>query len=245
MERIKCEISYDGTLFSGYQIQPNKRTVQLEIEAVLERMHKGNYTKVIASGRTDTNVHAKGQVIHFDSTLSLPSDHWKKALNAQLPNDIVVNAAMKVNQDFHARYDVKQKEYRYRIYRGKDRNVFLRNYSYHFPYLVDLQDIRKAITYLKGTHDFTSFSSARSEVKDKIRTIYEINIIESEKELEFQFVGNGFLYNMVRILVGTLLDVGQGKILASDIKKILKAKNRSLAGKTAPGQGLYLWEVFY
>lgn len=245
MERLKCIISYDGSRFSGYQIQPNARTVQLELENTLQKIHKGETVKVFASGRTDATVHAVGQVIHFDSSFQLTEESWKKALNSLLPDDIQVLEVNKVNDEFHARFDVVNKEYRYKVLLTPDRDVFKRQYSYHFPYPLDVDLIKEAMQYLKGTHDFTSFCSAKTEVEDKIRTIYEIDCIPEEDELIFRFVGNGFLYNMVRILVGTLLDVGQKKIKPTEMNLILEQRNRAYAGKTAPGHGLYLWKVHY
>jgi tRNA pseudouridine38-40 synthase len=245
MKRFKCVISYDGSNFSGYQVQPNARTVQLELENTLRKMHKGDIIKVFASGRTDATVHAVGQVIHFDSPLSLPAESWKKALNSLLPNDIQVLEVVKVDDSFHARFDVLKKEYRYKVLVAPEKDVFKRQFSYHFPYPLDLSLVEEASQYLKGTHDFTSFCSAKTEVEDKIRTIYELDYIKQGDELVFRFVGNGFLYNMVRILVGTLLDVGQKKIIPTEVKRILEQKNRAFAGKTAPGHGLYLWKVYY
>ncbi|MFT4415752.1 tRNA pseudouridine(38-40) synthase TruA [Fredinandcohnia humi] len=245
MNRLKCIIGYDGTNFSGYQIQPNKRTVQADFERTLQKMHKGDLVKIVASGRTDANVHAVGQVIHFDSNLEIPETSWKRALNSMLPEDIQVHSVEFVKEDFHARFDVKAKEYRYKLLLSKDRNVFKRNYAYHYPYPLDFNAMNNATSYLVGTHDFTSFCAAKTEVKDKVRTIYQITIDQQEEELIFSFIGNGFLYNMVRILVGTLLDVGRGHIPAVKMKEILAQKDRSYSGKTVPGQGLYLWEVFY
>ncbi|MCA1032795.1 tRNA pseudouridine(38-40) synthase TruA [Bacillus timonensis] len=245
MTRIKCIITYDGTYFNGYQVQPNKRTVQEEIENVLTKMHKGKHVRIVASGRTDASVHAVGQVIHFDTPLSIPIEKWTTALNAMLPNDIAVLSCEQVHDDFHARFDVREKEYRYKILLSDKKDVFKRNYLYHFPYKLDVQLMNKAIQYLTGTHDFTSFCSAKTEVKDKVRTIYNIEVLVEGKELTFRFIGNGFLYNMVRILVGTLLNVGQGIIQPEEIKSILEKKDRTFAGKTVPGHGLYLWQVQY
>ncbi|KAA0544071.1 tRNA pseudouridine(38-40) synthase TruA [Bacillus sp. BGMRC 2118] len=246
MQRIKMIVSYDGSDFFGYQIQPNRRTVQSEIEGALKTMHKGNDIKVYASGRTDAGVHAVGQVIHFDSPFMIPANKWKIALNSLLPNDISIHHSQVVSNDFHARFGVLRKEYRYKIETNQDRNVFTRNYVYHFPYALDYVSIKEAIKYLVGTHDFTSFCSAKTEVEDKVRTIYEIEFSEDrDGELLFRFVGNGFLYNMIRILVGTLLEVGQGIKKPIEILEILEAKNRQKAGKTVPGTGLYLWKVYY
>lgn len=246
MPKIKCIISYDGSNFFGYQVQPNKRTVQHEIERALEQIHKGSTIRVYASGRTDTGVHAKGQTIHFQTSLQIPGDRWKKALNALLPDDLYVIHSEIVADDFHARFHVKEKEYHYVILNREEPDIFRRNYVYHFPYKLNVERMVEACRYLEGTHDFTSFSSARATVKgDKIRTLYEVSCHVKDEEIKFVFRGSGFLYNMVRILVGTLLEVGQEKIEPITIKQILEAKDRKFAGKTAPPQGLYLWQVHY
>jgi tRNA pseudouridine38-40 synthase len=245
MPRYKCTIAYDGMAFAGYQIQPEKRTVQYELEAALGKMHKGRQVKVIASGRTDAGVHAKGQVIHFDSANELPPENWKKALNSLLPSDIVILDVQKATDAFHARFDPIGKEYRYVITREQLRDPFKRKYAYHYPYSLDLDAMRKATDYLVGTHDFTSFCAANTNVIDKVRTIHEIELDEDGDSLIFRFVGTGFLYNMVRILVGTLLEVGSGKRRACDMQEIVAKQDRQFAGRTAPGHALYLWKVFY
>jgi tRNA pseudouridine38-40 synthase len=245
MNRYKCIISYDGSGFSGYQVQPNKRTVQSQIEAVLAKIHKGSDVKIAASGRTDAGVHAKGQVIHFDSPLSLPAEKWELAINSMLPEDISVISVEKADSTFHARYDASGKEYRYFLYQSQKRDPFQRNYAFHYPFPLNLALMRKASIYLLGTHDFSSFCSARTEVEDKVRTIETIEILQDGERISFRFIGNGFLYNMVRILVGTLIEVGSGKRQPEEIVEILEKKDRRYAGKTAPGQGLYLWKVFY
>ncbi|MBL3645165.1 tRNA pseudouridine(38-40) synthase TruA [Bacillus sp. RHFB] len=245
MPKYKCVIAYDGTDFAGYQVQPEKRTIQSEFEAVLAQMHKGTIIKVTASGRTDSGVHAKGQVLHFESPLTFPTENWIKAFSALLPTDIIVLEVDIVPDDFHARFHTTGKEYRYIVARSKLRDPFKRNYAYHYPYPLNMEAMREAISYLIGTHDFTSFCSAKTEVVDKVRTIKEMDFEEGDEFLVFRFVGEGFLYNMVRILVGTLLDVGSGKMSPHDMSGILDKKDRSFAGKTAPAQGLYLWKVFY
>ncbi|MGM9924213.1 MAG: tRNA pseudouridine(38-40) synthase TruA [Bacillus sp. (in: firmicutes)] len=244
MRRVKCTISYDGTLFSGYQVQVDKRTVQGELEKVLAVMHKRD-VKVVASGRTDAGVHAYGQVIHFDTSLQLPAENWVKALNAMLPDDISILAAEYVPADFHARYGAEGKQYRYVMDLGKIRNPLKRNYSYHYPYPLDVDRIRQAIPYVVGTHDFTSFSAVRTDVKDKVRTIYRIDCTLEGNELTFTYIGNGFLYNMVRILTGTFIEVGNGRREPEDLQAMIASMDRAAAGKTAPAQGLYLWEVYY
>jgi len=245
MERIKCTIAYDGTDFSGYQVQPNGRTVQGEIERILTRMHKGQPIRIVASGRTDSGVHAKGQVIHFDSTLNVPVDGWLKALNAQLPKDIQAVMVEKVTRDFHARFNSKMKEYRYRILNRPERDLFRRNYVHHVSDVLDVKKMQEAAEYFIGEHDFTSFCASGTSVQDKVRTIYELDVITAGDEIVVRVVGNGFLYQMVRIIVGTLLEVGKGKMDPGHIKDILVAKDRRSAPATAPPQGLYLWQVNY
>lgn len=246
MQRYKCIISYDGSEFSGYQVQPNKRTVQRELEAVLAKMHKGNPIKVTGSGRTDAGVHALGQVIHFDSPLSIPEHKWVIALNTMLPEDIAVRSVQEVNESFHARFDAVGKEYRYVLYLSSMRDPFQRNFAYHYPYKLNIEAMREASNYfLGGPHDFTSFCSAKTDVVDKIRTIETIDMTLEGEILTIRFIGSGFLYNMVRILVGTLLEVGSGDRDPESITAILEKKDRSCAGRTVPGQGLYLWKVFY
>lgn len=244
MQRIKCIVSYDGTQFSGYQVQVDKRTVQSEIERVLAIMHKRD-VRVTASGRTDAGVHAYGQVIHFDTHLNIEAAKWPKALNAMLPEDIAILSAEFVSDSFHARYDAKGKKYRYVIDQSTIRNPLNRNYAFHYPYVIDMDRITEAIPFIKGTHDFTSFSSARSEVVDKVRTIHEIECVQEGSKITFTFTGNGFLYNMVRILTGTLIEIGNGTREPDDLIEILEKRDRTAAGKTAPAQGLYLCEVYY
>jgi tRNA pseudouridine38-40 synthase len=244
MQRLKCTMAYDGTDFSGYQIQPNSRTVQEEVEKALKKLHKGKEMKIFASGRTDAGVHAKGQVFHFDTNLEIPVEKWPIALNSILASDVAILDAEKVKPDFHARFDVKSKEYRYFINPTK-RDPFNRNYSASFPYPVDIGAIQAAMESLIGTHDFTSFCSAKTDVEEKVRTIYELELIEENGLLVFRFVGSGFLYNMVRIITGTLLEVGTGNRMSNSIPEIIGKKDRAFAGKTAPAQGLYLWKVKY
>ena len=245
MQRYKGIIAYDGSGFSGYQVQPNKRTVQLELETALAKLHKGTHVKVTASGRTDAGVHAKGQVIHFDSPLAIPEERWVIALNSLLPEDVSVISVEKVDHSFHARFSAVGKEYRYLLYLSDRRDPFQRNFAVQYPYSLNLQAMKEASQFFLGTHDFTSFCASNTDVEDKVRTIQTIECLEDRNMLMLRFVGNGFLYNMVRILVGTLLEVGSGRLEPADISTILEAKDRRLAGKTAPAHGLYLWEVYY
>lgn len=245
MQRYKCTISYDGSNYSGFQIQPKDRTVQGEIEKALRKLHKGIEIKIQASGRTDAGVHAKGQVIHFDSALDIPAEKWPVALNTLLPHDIVIADAVRVSEAFHARYNVTAKEYRYFIQLGERRDPFKRHYAYYYPYTLNVEAMREALTYFIGEYDFTSFCSAKTDKERKVRTVTGIKLTEEEDMLIFSFQGNGFLYNMVRIMVGTLLDVGRGKKSPQDIPMIIEKKDRKAAGKTASANGLYLWKVMY
>lgn len=245
MARYKCTISYDGADFYGYQVQPGKRTVQGELQRTLTEVHKGKTTRVSASGRTDARVHAVGQVIHFDTDYTIPAERWPVIMNQKLPNEIVVKSAEQVDDTFHARFGATSKEYRYVIDRAEFPTPFRRHYAFHHPLTVDLEMMRQAVGHFIGEHDFTSFSVAKSAVVDRVRTIERFDIIEQGSEWIFIVKGNGFLYNMVRIMVGTLLDIGSGKYHPDDIPAMLKAKDRSAAGKTAPPHGLYLWKVEY
>lgn len=246
MERVKCTISYDGTNFSGYQVQPNGRTVQREVEAALAKIHKGTAVRVVASGRTDAGVHAKGQVLHFDTNLQIPAENWKRALNALLPQDVRTRQAEKVQSTFHSRYDAAEKEYRYFVLNQADADVFRRHYSWHIDSPLSLPAIQEACRHLIGEYDFTSFCATGTDLKgEKIRTIYDASCYQEEEMLIFRFRGSGFLYNMVRILTGTMVEVGRGKRAAADIPAVIQAKDRTRAGETAPPQGLFLWQVTY
>ncbi|WP_077324014.1 tRNA pseudouridine(38-40) synthase TruA [Virgibacillus siamensis] len=246
MAKIKCIISYDGTNFSGFQIQPRQRTIQGELEKALRRIHKGEHIRIQASGRTDTGVHAKGQTIHFETSFNLPLYNWKMAINTLLPDDLYVHVVETAADTFHARYDVVEKEYRYYVWNKRGKDVFKQNYYYQFPYQLDMQEIKKACNLLEGEHDFTTFSSAKATIKgSKVRKMYEVSCQKNGSQIEFIFRGSGFLYNMVRIIVGALLDIGQGKRSASDITGLLEKKDRRLVGDTVPAQGLYLWKVTY
>ncbi|AIF42080.1 MULTISPECIES: tRNA pseudouridine(38-40) synthase TruA [Virgibacillus] len=246
MARLKCKITYDGSQFAGFQIQPRKRTIQGELEKALTKMHKGLPIRIQASGRTDTGVHAKGQVIHFDSDYDIPTVNWQKALNTLLPDDLYVKEVEMVPDTFHARYDVTEKEYHYYVLNIKEPDVFKRNYAYHFPYKLDVVEMQRACEYLEGFHDFTTFSSAKATTKgSKERMMFQVSCEKRGNEIEFIFRGSGFLYNMVRIIVGVLLDIGQGRRSPEDIEKLLEKKDRQLVGETVPPQGLYLWQVTY
>jgi len=248
MVRLRAVISYDGSQFSGYQVQPGKRTVQLELEKVLTKIHKGEAVRVVASGRTDAGVHATGQVIHFDTSYSLPMDRWRTALNVQLPKDIRVLSVDQVKDDFHARFGTTGKTYRYIWSLSEVHSPFERHYSVHVDrQRPDIERMRAASRHLLGTHDFSSFCASNTSVKDFVRTVHSIEFIwqEQSQQLHMIISGNGFLYNMVRIIAGTLWEVGIGKIGEEDLPFILQSCDRKNAGKTAPAHGLYLEEVRY
>ncbi|MFD1363558.1 tRNA pseudouridine(38-40) synthase TruA [Lentibacillus salinarum] len=246
MAKIKCVFSYDGTNFSGLQIQPQVRTVQGELEKALAKIHKGAHIPIHPSGRTDKGVHAKAQTAHFETDYRLTPADWKRAINSLLPPDIHVDKTEQVPDSFHARFDVLEKEYRYYILNDAEPDVFKQNYLYHYPYQVDIKKMQEAGKFFEGTHDFTTFSSAKADIKgSRIRTLYEVSCQLNGSEIEFVLRGNGFLYNMVRIIVGTLLDVGRGKQNPSDIAALFAMKDRQAGGDTLPPQGLYLWQVRY
>jgi len=233
---------YDGSMFNGYQRQPGQRTVQGEIEMALEKVCKTPIT-IHSSGRTDTGVHAMGQVFHFDSQLDIEQARYAKALNAILPKDIYVLESQQVHHSFHSRFHGKIKEYHY-LLSVNTYNPLKRNYVYYHRRSLNVEHMKEAMTYFLGTHDFTSFCGNLDEIT-KIRTIYQADLQNNNGELTLRFVGTGFLKYMIRIMVGTLIQIGEGKKKPEDIKMILKQKDRSLAGFTAKPQGLYLQCVKY
>ncbi|MFC7322224.1 tRNA pseudouridine(38-40) synthase TruA [Halobacillus campisalis] len=244
--RLKCRVEYDGTQYAGYQIQPNGNTVQAELEKALAKMHKGEKVKVTASGRTDSGVHARGQIIHFDTNLSIPPHNWKRALDSMLPQDIHIAEAEEAAADFHARYDTIGKEYRYFVWNSREPDIFKRHYTTHIKFPLNVEAMKKACRLIEGEHDFTSFCSSRTDLKgSKVRTIHRASIEQEGAELVFIFKGSGFLYNMVRILVGTLLEVGRGERNPEELQAVFEARERKAAGKTAPPHGLFLWQVDY
>lgn len=246
MTKIKCTVAYDGSQFHGYQVQPQKRTVQREIQNALARMHHGSTIKIVASGRTDAGVHAYGQVFHFESPLKIPLERWPRALNSLLPGDIYVRHAEAVPETFHARYDVKQKEYRYRLLTRPEPDLFRRAYTAHVAQPLDLEAMNQAAEAIIGTHDFSCFCAANTDVKDKVRTVFHLSVRrEKDDETVIRVVGSGFLYQMVRILTGTLLDVGKHKMAPERIAAIIAGGDRQAASATAPPQGLTLWKVTY
>ncbi|RMC23809.1 MULTISPECIES: tRNA pseudouridine(38-40) synthase TruA [unclassified Lactobacillus] len=246
--RYKMTLSYDGHLFHGFQAQPKQRTVQGTIESALEKMTKGQQVRIEGSGRTDAGVHALGQVIHFDYPGNkIPPQRMLCALNSMMPLDIVFNDCEIVNEDFHVRYSAKGKWYRYRLSLDRFVNPFKRFYTGHYPYQINVKKMQQAARDLIGTHDFTSFAASGGQIKNKVRTMYYINIRKDdiENEIIFDFICSGFLYNMVRILVATLLEIGNGKRPINDIPRVILAKDREQVRETAQANGLFLFHVFY
>lgn len=245
--RYKATVAYDGTYFSGFQIQPKERTVQGEIETALRMVHKDRFTRIHPAGRTDAGAHAKGMVFHFDFLNTIPIDGLFRAINTLLPLDIVLKKLEVVPNDFHARYDAVGKAYTFRIDNNSLHDPFTRDFVYHHSYPMNKEKVETALSVIKGTHDFTSFCSTKTDKTDKIRTIYqaEIKIEPETNEWVFTFYGDGFLYNMIRIIIGTILEIADGRRHVSEMKKILTAKDRNKAGPTISAKGLCLEKVHY
>ncbi|MCF6465295.1 tRNA pseudouridine(38-40) synthase TruA [Clostridium sp. Cult2] len=244
MINVKLTIQYDGTNYCGWQRQKNAKSIQEEIEKAI-KLITGEKVDLIGSGRTDSGVHAKGQVANFFTHSKIPVDRFKFALNSKLPRDISIIDSRMVHEEFHSRYDAIGKRYQYIIYNREIRNPLYRNFVYHVPYYLDYKKMEKATGYFLGTHDFATFMASNSNVKTTIRTINKFFLERTEDLTTFTIEGNGFLYNMVRIIIGTLIEVGNGKIKSSSVPHIIDSKNRNTAGHTAPPEGLYLEKVFY
>lgn len=241
---IKIIVEYDGTNYYGWQIQPEVPTIQSELKKAIFNITKEDVA-VIGSGRTDTGVHAKNQVAHFHTESSIRAEVFAKAINSQLPDDIVVKRSELVDLDFHAQYQAKAKAYSYTIFTNEYRPALNRNYVYWMRRSLDISLMREAASYLIGTHDFSSFEAAKSPRKSSIRTINKVDIQKENCYITTLLEANGFLYKMVRNIMGTLIEVGYKKYSPTKINEILKAKNRDFAGVTAPSHGLCLEYVLY
>lgn len=249
MPRYKITFAYDGTNFAGFQIHPHKRTIEQTLKNAVNRIakHPDPPLSVIGSGRTDAGVHALNQVAHFDCPFNLTGIQMQKALNSLLPLDILIKKAEVVPSSFHARFNAHRKHYRYRVDQGEFVNPFKRNYTAHFKYPVDVAVMQQAAKDFVGTHDFTSFVASGSQAKSNVRTIYDIQVHRdlANHEIVMDFWGNSFLYNQIRIMAAFLLEVGTGERPVSDVSRVIKARDRSLASMTAPASGLYLVSVDY
>ena len=244
MRNIKLTIQYDGKDFNGWQKQPNKLNIQGTIEQAIKMVTKEDI-ELIASGRTDAGVHALGQVANFKTNSKIPIDKIPVAINSNLKKSIRIKNAEEVEERFHSRLTCKRKTYRYIINNSFEGTAIYRNLETHIPIKLDVYKMQKAIKFFEGEHDFKAFKASGTSSKSSIRTIYEGNVYEKEDRIYIELTGNGFLYNMVRIISGTLVDVGMGKILPEEIQEIIKEGKRERAGKTLPPQGLYLVKVEY
>lgn len=245
--RYLITFAYDGSKYKGYQKQLRVKTIQWELEQALKEINNDKQVDVSASGRTDAKVHAYNQKAHFDLDIKITCDKLKQALNSLIPGDIYVKSVVEVKDDFHARFNVKAKEYIYKINMG-EYNPLEKDYVYQYNKRLDLVEMERALKYLEGEHDFKSFSKADDEKEDYVRTIIQTNIIREIKDVNhftISFLGTGFLRYQVRNMVGLLIEIGEGKRKSEDILEILEAKDRRKAGITAPGEGLYLKDVFY
>lgn len=242
--RYLITFSYDGSNFFGYQKQLHKRTIQNEIEKALFLINGNKNVSIHASGRTDALVHALNQKAHFDLNKELPCLNIKNALNSLLPKDIYIKNVEQVNNNFHARFDVKYKEYKYIINTGLY-NPIERNYVYQYNKNLNLKEIKRSFEYLIGEHNFKSFSKTDETKEDYVRTIYKITMKNDSGLLTFTIKGTGFFRYMIRNIMGTLIEIGEGKRSSKDIIDILKAQDRRKAGKTAPPEGLYLKDIYY
>jgi tRNA pseudouridine38-40 synthase len=271
VRNIGLIVSYDGTDYFGFQSQPDGNTVQDKLEEAILGL-SGETVKLTASGRTDAGVHARGQVANFLTNSGIPPERWALALNVRLPDDIVVQSAFQVPEDFHSRRSAIRKTYRYSVNCNRIPDLFRRRYEFHHPTPLDFEAMRQGLAHLLGEHDFSSFTSPLSTKPSHVRTILEARLEVEENRLgdigipdafdselwdtrkypgkqrgvaHLYITGNGFLYNMVRIIAGTLIQVGEGKRSADEIPHILAAQNRAKAGPTAVPHGLTLWEVEY
>ncbi len=244
MRRIRLIISYDGTNYVGWQVQPNGISVQALLEKALFEL-TGEQIRVEGSGRTDSGVHAKAQVAHFDTEARMAADKFAIAMNMHLPPDIRVLFSEECDPTFHARFSAKRKVYSYTVQLGPHADVFLRTTSLHLHYIPDVEAMQKAAAAVIGTHDFNAFKCADSSMENTVRTITRSEWNRNGNLLVYTVEGNGFLYNMVRILVGTMLEIGSGKRPVSDLENAIETGSRTSAGATAPARGLRLERVIY
>ncbi len=252
MRNIKLTIAYDGTDYAGWQVQPDRPTVQAAMEAAVEKV-SGEWTRTIASGRTDAGVHALGQVVGFRTESQLPVDVLRRALDAELPDDISVLDAAEAPTDFHPIRDAVRKRYRYVIHDGPVQDVFRRRYCWHYRHgRLDVEAMSRAAQSLLGKHDFSSFETAGAPRETSVRTISDLVVKRTENDgagqggrIVVEVEADGFLYNMVRAIVGTLVEVGRGARAEGWVAEVVQAADRSAAGPTAPPQGLVLVNVDY
>lgn len=245
MRKIKLKIEYDGTNYHGWQIQKNANSVQETIEQAISKL-LGTKVGIVGCSRTDVGVHAYGQIAHFITDSTIPGDKFSYAINNLLPNDIVIQHSEEVSDDFHSRYSAKGKKYRYLIYNAAHASAIMRNRTYHVRPELDFDKMQEAAKHFIGEHDFAAFQATGGQVRSTVREIYSMELCKKDDNLiSIEVSGSGFLYNMVRIIAGTLIYVGMGKIEADEIPSIIDGLDRTRAGKTAPAEGLYLMEIYY
>ncbi len=245
MRNIKLTIEYDGKEFNGWQKQPNKLNIQGTIENAIKEITSEDI-ELNASGRTDAGVHAFGQVANFKTNSTIPVEKIPIALNTKLKKSIRIVNAEEVDERFHSRLSCKRKTYRYVISQGACESAIYRNLETYIPNYLDVEKMKEAAKYLEGEHDFKSFRASGTSSKSSVRTIYKADVYKPDnRHIYIELTGNGFLYNMVRIIAGTLVEVGLKKIEPSEIKNIIEQKDRTKAGKTLPARGLYLMKVEY
>ena len=242
--RFLIKFSYDGTNYSGFQTQPGLNTIQEKLEEALAIINNGQKTNIVATGRTDKGVHALCQYAHADIDVDITEYKLKRAMNSNLPDDIHVIETHIVPNDFHARYFVKNKEYKYYINLG-EYNPLERNYVFQYNYTLNVDKMKDAIQVFLGTHDFRAFVTESKEKENCVRTINYVNVEQENNKLIITFRGDGFLRYQVRNMVGILIRVGENKISTEDVERILMSKDRTTTGKTAPPEGLYLTNVSY
>ena len=244
MRNIKLIIEYDGAKFGGWQKQPTKLNIQGEIEKAIQEI-TGEEINLTASGRTDAGVHSLGQVANFKTNSNIAIEKFPMAINSKLKKSIVIKEAEEVEEDFHARYKCKGKKYRYIINNSTCGSAIYRGLEYHIPQKLDIDKMKKAIKYFEGKHDFKGFRASGTSSKDSVREIYKAEIIQEKERIYIELTGNGFMYNMVRIIVGTLVDYALGKLSLEDIRLALETGDRSKSGQTMSPYGLYLKDVIY
>lgn len=244
MRALLLTVAYDGTDYAGFQIQENGRTIQGEIEKNLRTL-TSEQIRITGAGRTDAGVHARGQTVGLRTASAHPPGIFVKALNAMLPQDIAIAAAEEAPDEFHARFWAVGKTYTYDIWTGQTRPVFERRYAYHCPHALNIGNMREAARTLVGRHDFASFQAAGGSAGTSIREIRHLAVEERENEVRIIVEADGFLYHMVRIIAGTLILIGRGKLAPDQMKAILEARDRARAGPTAPPEGLFLDKVYY
>ena len=244
MRNIKLIIEYDGKSFNGWQKQPDKLNIQGEIESAISKI-TGETIELTASGRTDAGVHALGQVANFKTNSNIPIEKFAIAINSNLKKSIVIKSACEVDETFHSRYSCVGKKYRYIINNSKNGSAIYRGLEYHIPVVLDFNKMQQGIKNFVGEHDFKAFKTTGCNNKSSVRTIEKAEVIKDGDRIIIELVGNGFLYNMVRIISGTMVDIGLGKIKPEEISNIIESKDRENAGKTLPPHGLYLVEVYY